>query len=587
MANDGSVTIEVTLTKEQLEKGLKSLKSTIDKSLPSASKTLSTFSEGFDSLGKICTKAGKLCVTATAGIVAGLSSAIGRFDTLKNYPKVLENLGFSAEDAKKSINTLSDGIDGLPTALDDAAAGVQRLVAKNSDIDKSTKYFLAMNDAIVAGNAPAEMQKTAIEQLTQAYTKGKPDLMEWRTLMMAMPGQLKQVATAMDYVDTDALYEALKKGEISMDEFMDKIVELDEKGAPGIKSFHDQAISSCDSIGTAITNMGNRFKKGFATILESMDEAMKDTAFGSVAGVINNLSTAIKSFLDKIGGAIKQNEAFKNLIDKISNGISKLNATINGLSSETLDKIVTAIVKVVEYGPKLLILGKSFSILGSMLKGLSSVAGVIETVSTSFKVFKGTTEASTTGVKLLSSAMSFLTSPAGKVIAIIGAIIAVLVVLYKKSETFRNAVNEAFSKVKEAFVKAWNILKPSLEQLGQALGGLLEKLKPVGEFLINVLSGAFTVLGNVLSFIIPIIAQVIAGIVDFVTSVITFFTETIPNAWNNFLGICSNFINSIIQFFTELPRKIVGVACKWVECNSVFLYRNNTKFYSFNCSMVF
>lgn len=188
---DGTVTIEVTLTKEQLEKGLKNLKSTINGTLPSASSVLSSFANGFSKLGNIATSAGKACTVAIAGITAGLGTAISRFDTLNNYPKVLSNLGFSAEDAQRSIDALSEGIDGLPTALDDAASGVQRLVAKNNDIDKSTKYFLAMNDAIVAGNAPAEQQASAIEQLTQSYSKGKPDLMEWRTLMMAMPRTIK------------------------------------------------------------------------------------------------------------------------------------------------------------------------------------------------------------------------------------------------------------------------------------------------------------------------------------------------------------------------------------------------------------
>lgn len=186
--SDGSVDIEVGLTKDEFNKGLKSVKNDLNSlSKISTSSVLNGISKGFSAIGNAATSAGKKITIATTGIIAGLSSAIGRFDTLKNYPKVLSNLGFSAEEAQESINELSKGIDGLPTALDDAASGVQRLVAKNSDIKKSTKYFLAMNDAIVAGNAPAEQQASAIEQLTQAYSKGKFDLMEWRTLMMAMP----------------------------------------------------------------------------------------------------------------------------------------------------------------------------------------------------------------------------------------------------------------------------------------------------------------------------------------------------------------------------------------------------------------
>lgn len=343
----------------------------------SLANTFETVGNGFINVGQKVTSAGKKCSIAIAGIVTGLGLAVKRFDTLNNYPKVLSNLGFSAEDAQKSINDLSAGIDGLPTALDDAASGVQRLVAKNNDINKSTRYFLAMNDAIVAGNAPAEQQASAIEQLTQAYSKGKPDLMEWRTLMMAMPGQLKQIAVAMGYLSSDELYEALKDDKISMNDFMDAIVELDENGTEGILSFKEQAQNSCDSIGTAITNVSNRIKKGFATILTSMNDVAGNTSFGSVAGMINSLSTAVKNFLDKIGSAVKENKAFNTLMSQIGNAITKLNDTINELSPEQLDKIVTAIVNLVKAGPMLLVVGKGISTVGSAFKGLSTVTNFV------------------------------------------------------------------------------------------------------------------------------------------------------------------------------------------------------------------
>ncbi len=377
--SDGSVTIDARLALDEIKKDLKNLKSVINSSLPSASKMLDTLGIGFEKLGKTVTSVGKTFTVVTAGIIAGLSSAVSRFDTLNNYPKVLSNLGFSAEEAEKSIRDLSKGIDGLPTALDDAASGVQRLVAKNNDIEKSTQYFLAMNDAIVAGNAPTEQQKSAIEQLTQSYSKGKPDLMEWRTLMMAMPGQLKQVATAMGYVDTDELYQALNKGTISMDTFMDALVELDKNGADGIMSFQEQAKNSCDSIGTAITNVSNRFKKGFATILGSMNEAAKDTAFGSLAGMINNFSDSIKNFLDKIGEAIKGNETFRSFMHEIANALTKLDTKINSLSIEQLDKIVSSIINMVKIAPILLGVGKGLDVVGNGFKGLSGITTTVET----------------------------------------------------------------------------------------------------------------------------------------------------------------------------------------------------------------
>lgn len=381
MASDGSVEIVVSLSKEDFEKGISSVKGdlkTLSSSSLSVSGVINGLSKGLKDVGSAMTSAGKMCTIATTAITAGLGSAISRFDTLKNYPKVLSNLGFSADDAKKSIDALSKGIDGLPTSLDSAASGVQRLVAKNGDIDKSTKYFLAMNDAIVAGNAPAEQQASAIEQLTQSYSKGKPDLMEWRTLMEAMPGQLKQVSTAMGYVDTDGLYNALKNGEISMDDFMDKLVEMDTTSVAGFTSFSEQAHNSCDSVGTAITNLGNRVKKGFATILGSMDEVAKNTSFGSIAGMINNFSTTIKNFLDKLGEGMTKNQAFASFMDKITTSLTKFNSIVSNLSSEQIDKIVTALVKMVEVGPALLIAGKSLSTLGDIFGKFGNVIKPVE-----------------------------------------------------------------------------------------------------------------------------------------------------------------------------------------------------------------
>jgi len=553
---DGSVTIEVTLTRDQLEKGLKQVKSDLN-GLSKTGTVFKSIGGAISSMGSAMQKAGKVIVGATAGIVAGLGTAVGRFDTLKNYPKVLSNLGISAEDAKKSINDLSEGIDGLPTALDDAASGVQRLVAKNGDIKKSTKYFLAMNDAIVAGNAPAEQQKSAIEQLTQAYSKGKFDMMEWRTLMMAMPGQLKQVATAMGYVNTDDLYNALQKGKISMDTFMNAIVKLDTEGGKGIKSFQEQAKNSTDSIGTALTNVSNRFKKGFATILEGLDEMAKGTQFGSIAGMINNFSTSIKNFLDKIGKSLKNSESAKNFIESMGNALAKLQEKVDNLSPEQVDKIVNAFITLAKAGPALLIFGKVFSIIGG---GITKIGGLVETFGKLSPALAGGAK----GATILKGAMAALTGPVGIVIAIITAVIAILVVLYKKSEIFRNAVNEAFASIKSALMSTWETIKPALEELWNALQELWVAIQPVAKFLINVLGVAIKIIAKLLAQIIPVIAKIIVlviqvstkiltVIINVVTKIITFFTKTIPDAFNNLINKIKEFVTNAINFFKNFP----------------------------------
>lgn len=189
-------------------------------------------------------------ISKTFSVISNhIGDAVSRLDQLNNFPKVMSNLGISAKDSEKSVSKLSKGLENVPTRLDDATASVQRFTSKNNDINKSTDYFLALNDALLAGGQSSEIQASALEQLSQSYAKGKMDMMEWRSLQQAMPAQLNQVAKAMG-MTSDELGEGLRSGEVSMDDFMKKIVELDKKGANGFKSFREQALNSVDGLGT-------------------------------------------------------------------------------------------------------------------------------------------------------------------------------------------------------------------------------------------------------------------------------------------------------------------------------------------------
>ena len=188
---------------------------------------------------------------------------------------------------------------GLPTALDDSITYVQRFVAKNGDLDKSADIFLAINNAILAGGANAQTQATAIEQFTQSFTKGKPDLMEWRTLLTAMPGQLKQIAQAMGYASADDLYNAFKDNKISMDDFTDAVIRLDKDGTNGMASFQEQAKKATGGIGTAVKNLKTRVVRALANVIDKVNESLK--AYGGISGVIEKLSKSITKVITKVG----------------------------------------------------------------------------------------------------------------------------------------------------------------------------------------------------------------------------------------------------------------------------------------------
>ena len=375
-----------------------------------------------------------------------MDDAITRMDTLNNFPKVMSNLGVSTKDAEASIKKMSDKLSGLPTTLDQGASAVQRFTSKNGDVKKSTNIFLALNNAILAGGAPTEQQASAMEQLSQAYAKGKPDMMEWRTAMSAMPAQLKQVAVAMGYVNADELGEALRKGEVSMDDFMDKISELNVKGANGFQSFEKQARNSTGGIRTSITVAKTQIVKGVADMIEGLNKGLKKAKLGSIQEIIAKVGKAFKKELDKIASMLSKID-FK----KVINAFKTLAPVIMG--------VVTALVA---YRTALLV-----------TKGINFVAKVIE-VTKAFLLMIGVLKNAVVAQEALNIVQA--ASPVGIILAVVGALVA-MVGVYRAlhPETDKNLI--ANKKLREEYKNFNNELKENEKQRKQNIEDVYTEAK--------------------------------------------------------------------------------------------------------------
>lgn len=275
------------------------------------------------------------------GLVSNqLGSAIDRMDTMNNYPKVMSNLGIGAKQSNASIKILSENLKGLPTTLNDAVSSVQNFTSVNNNILKSTKMFLALNNAILAGGGSTQVQQSALEQLSQAYAKGKPDMMEWRTAMTAMPAQLKQVAQAMGYVNANKLGEALRAGKVSMNDFMDTFIQLNEKGANGFQSFEEQARNATGGFATSIANMKSAVTRGITNLIEEINTGLTNAGFGTIQVNIQNIGSLIERVLSKIGNVIG------NIIRLLSPAIQLIQkvATTIGKNWSIIRPVVVGIV---------------------------------------------------------------------------------------------------------------------------------------------------------------------------------------------------------------------------------------------------
>ena len=276
----------------------------IEKAFGDASKT--TGSKTGQSIGQGLSVGFAAKVGAVAGIASNvfgkvasvvtssLGSAIDRADQMNNFPKVMKNLGYSSEDAAASIRKITNALDGLPTTSSAMTGMVQQLAPLTSNLDEATDIALAFNNAMLAGGASTMEQENALTQYTQMLSAGKVDMQAWRSIQAAMPGQLNQVAEAMLGAgkNSNDLYEAMKNGSISFDDFNKKVMELNQNGFGKYASFAQQAKDATQGIGTAMENVKNRVAKAVQKVIEAV-------GVENIAGAINGFS----SQFGKVGDA--------------------------------------------------------------------------------------------------------------------------------------------------------------------------------------------------------------------------------------------------------------------------------------------
>lgn len=241
------------------------------------------------------------------GLVANqTSNAIKRMDTLNNFPQVMSNLNIKTEESQAAMERLNEKLQGLPTTLQDGAAAVQRLTSANGNVGASTEMFLAMNNAILAGGADMSIQQSAMEQLSQAYAKGKPDMMEWRSAMTAMPAQLRQVAKAMGFVDANALGESLRSGKTSMNDFMETMVKMNNESVAGFKTLEEQARNATGGFATAIANMKSAVTRGITSMVDNINQVLESSGLPKIQEIISGIGKAIEQILKGIGKVMGQ-----------------------------------------------------------------------------------------------------------------------------------------------------------------------------------------------------------------------------------------------------------------------------------------
>ncbi|OJU39679.1 MAG: hypothetical protein BGN97_00215 [Microbacterium sp. 69-10] len=446
-------------------------------------------------------------------VMGSIDSAIKRVDIMNNFPKIMKNLGYSSGEAAKSIQTMSDRLTGLPTSLDAMAGVVQQLAPLTGGLSQATDLSLALNNALLAGGKATEIQQNAMEQYSQQLATGKVDMAAWRSMVSAMPGQMDQLSKSLlgaNAKQTD-LYEAMKNGDVTFDQFNAAIIDLNENGLGKFASFADQAKDATNGIGTAQANLGTAVTRGLANLIAKYQPQIT-AMFAAVTAFVNDAFKSIVRLVDWVG----ENSDW---LTPLAIGIGVVTAGFVAMG--TASAVAAA---------------------GGLTKWMLA------------------TKVGAAAQAAFNAVMN--ANPIMLIVTAIAALVAGLVYFFTQTETgkavweeFTRFLGEAWANISGFFTAAWeNVIQPVFQAIGEIATWLYETiLKPV-----------FDGIAGVVNFV----GGVIKLVFDVIVNYFRFWGAVAGWLWENAIGPALNAIGAAFGWLWSTIIKpvidAIGMAFQWV-----------------------
>ena len=288
---------------------------------------------------------------------------------------------------------------------------------------------------------------------------------------------------------------------------------------------------------------------------ESMSSLKERMAEGGVSA--EEVAHAFEIATSKGGlfykGMEKGAQTTEGKISTLKDSFKEATGSLTTALLPALTSIVEALTKVADWfnnlsdeGKKtILIIGGIVASIGPLIKiglGIAKIVSAFKTFVTVIKSLQLVTKLMTIAQTALNVVMAM--NPIMLIIMAIIALIATIVLLYKKCEWFRNLVNGVFNFIKLGITQLIAVLKPIVQTIVSIVQQVLTALKPIIDFIKMLVI-------NYIKFYINMTIAIIKGIITVIQSVIN-FARSIPEK-------VRNFVSKIVSFFRELPSNMLNV----------------------------
>lgn len=456
-----------------------------------------------------------------------------------------DTFDFDVNETMRAANMLIDqfGITG-DEAFELIAQGAQNGLDKNGDLlDSINEYSVHYKQQ----GYSAEEFFNSLKNGTDAGTFSVDKLGD---AMKEFGIRTKDTATTTDEgftligLNADEMREKFSKGgesaKAATEETLKALFKMDDQVA--------QNQAGVDLFGTMWEDLGIDGVKALMDVNGEMDksgEKMKEIDEIRYSDIGNEFSTL---------GRIIETDLIKPLLESLLPAAQNVVTWVQ----ENVPKVIEKLGEVKQF---LSDISPLIAALGTALAGLA-LAGVIQNIGaigTALKTWALSTKVVTAAQWLLNAALS--ANPIGLIIIAIGALVAAFVVLWNKSEEFRNfwiglweniklIVSTVVTAVKNFFVGLWEGIKSVFSTVGEWFS---EKFTTVKDAIMTVISP-----------IIEFFSGIWESIKSIFTPIVEWFTELFSNVWQTISDIWNNIVG-FLEGCWELIKAVFKPVANWFK----------------------
>lgn len=252
----------------------------------------------------------------SSNITTGFSEGVERYDILMSFPAVMENIGYSTDQATASMDRLYQSVLGLPTSFGDIVQNTQFFTLVLDDLEKATDLAIAANNAFVASGADSQQISSGMRQLQYILEGTKLRSTQWYSLIRSMPLALREVGDALGYPDFKSFTADLMAGSIASEDLIDTLIDVglnSEKLGGIIEVMKSRIEAALDNVTNAGRRMGD-------TIVKTLDEVLTREGGKGIAENIKGVSDIVDRITETAAQWINDHGAeIQALIDKFFN----------------------------------------------------------------------------------------------------------------------------------------------------------------------------------------------------------------------------------------------------------------------------